>query len=210
MNSSAQRSGTIASGTVRGLSLLRLSQVAFAVLILLCARTLKAQSPDAISREVSVFNFGSIPTGVEAVSREVSVFNYGAVSKGFEVVSREVSVFIHGALALAVGSTNVFGDASNQVPLRLLTMLDLTNLSLTLFTDDSHLQVLSVTPASPEVVKVTLGPPADNGHPISFTLNPAAIPPTNHTLAYLNFRGITNLGSACVPLTKPRNAPIVR
>lgn len=48
---------------------------------------------------------------------------------------------------------------------------------------------------------MTLGSPGVNSHPISFTLNPAAIPTTNHTLAYLNFQGITNLDSAVVSLT---------
>jgi hypothetical protein len=58
-----------------------------------------------------------------------------------------------------------------------------------------------VTPVSPEVVSTVLGTVSSNGHPIAFTLNPAAIPTTNHVLAYLNFQGITNLDSAIVPLT---------
>jgi len=79
-------------------------------------------------------------------------------------------------------------------------VLDLTNVSLTLQVDDSHLQILGVTPASAEVISTTLGAASSNNHPITFTLNPAAIPTTNHVLAYLNFKGITNLDSAIVPL----------
>ena len=101
----------------------------------------------------------------------------------------------------AVGSTNILGNQTGQVPFSLQTVQDLTNLSLTLLVDDSHLQLLGVTPASPEVLAATLGPPGVNSHPISFALDPTAIPATNHTLAYLNFQGVTNLDSAIVPLT---------
>jgi hypothetical protein len=164
---------------------------------------------EAISREVSVFNFGELglPTaGTEAISREVSVFNFGVLglpTAGTEAISREVSVYNYGVLPVnfAVGSTNILGNQTGQVPFSLQTVQDLTNLSLTLLTDDSHLQLLSVTPASPEVLAATLGPPGVNSHPISFALDPTAIPATNHTLAYLNFQGVTNLDSAIVPLT---------
>jgi sugar/nucleoside kinase (ribokinase family) len=87
------------------------------------------------------------------------------------------------------------------VPFALQTVLDLTNLNLTVQTDDSHLHILGVTPGSPEVVSIVLGTANSNGLPIAFTLNPAAIPTTNHVLAWLNFQGITNLDSAIVPLT---------
>jgi len=113
-----------------------------------------------------------------------------------------VSVYNYGMppMAFAVGSTNIVGNQISQVPFNLETTLDLTNLSLTLLTDDGRLQVLGVTPASPEVLGVTLGTPGVNSHSISFTLDPAAIPATNHILAYLNFQGVTNLSSAVVPL----------
>jgi len=192
---------------------------------------LLAQNQDAISREVSMFNFGKqgLPTvGSEAISREVSVFNFGtqgfpivgsgAISRevsvfnfgvqglpvaGTEAISREVSVFNKGGppVDFTIGSTNILGNQIGQVPLSLETFEVLTNLALTLRTDDSHIQILGITPASSEVLAVTLGPPGANSHPISFMLNPAAIPPTNHTLAYLNFQGITNQGTAIVPLT---------
>ena len=164
---------------------------------------------EAVSREVSAFNYGSLAvpsSNTEAISREVSVFNYGLLtypSVGIEAISREVSVINYGnpPVLFSVGSTNSLGSAVGQVPFTLQTYLDLTNLSLTLLTDDSHLQVLGVTPVAPEVLTVTLGTPGVNSHPISFTLNSAAIPLTNHTLAYLNFQGVTNLDSAIVPLT---------
>jgi hypothetical protein len=194
---------------LRGFAPPGFAYVVCAAALLLCSPTLRAQNQDAISREVSVFNFGQLglPTaGTEAISREVSVFNFGQLglpTAGTEAISREVSVYNYGVppLSFAVGSTNILGNQVSQVPFSLLTLLDLTNLSLTLLTDNSHLQLLGVTPASPEVLAVTLGTPGVNDHPISFTLNPAAIPPTNHTLAFLNFQGITTLGSAVVPLT---------
>lgn len=159
-------------------------------------------SVEAISREVSVFNFGASFPSVEAVSREVSVFNFGAVFPSVEAISREVSVFNYRVppLGFSVGSTNILGTEINQVPFTFLTLLDLTNLSLTLQADDSHLQILGVTPVSPEVVSVALGTVSSNGHPIAFTLNSGAIPATTHVLAWLNFQGITNLDSAIVPL----------
>ena len=166
-----------------------------------------ATNAEAISREVSVFNYGIplVTTNVETISREVSVFNFGvpSVATNAEAISREVSVFNYGVppVVFSIGSTNALKDESNRVPFTFQTILDLTNLSLTLQTDDSHLQILGVTAVSPEVISTVLGTVISNSHPIAFTLNPAAIPTTNHVLAYLNFQGITNLESAIVPLT---------
>jgi hypothetical protein len=166
-----------------------------------------ATNAEAISREVSIFNYGvpSVTTNVEAISREVSVFNFKVplVVTNAEAISRELSVFNYGVppVVFAIGSTNALGDEANQVPFALQTVLDLTNLNLTVQTDDSYLHILGVTPVSPEVVSMVLGTANSNGLPIAFTLNPAAIPTTNHVLAWLNFQGITNLDSAIVPLT---------
>ncbi len=107
----------------------------------------------------------------------------------------------------AIGSTNALEDEPTQVPFALETVLNLTNLTLTLQTDDSYLQILGVTPVAPEVVSAVLGTANSNGYPVAFTLNPAAIPTTNHVLAYLNFQGITNLDSAIVPLTITQCTP---
>jgi len=166
-----------------------------------------AVNTEAISREVSVFNFlvPSVATNLEAVSREVTVFNLGVVFvvTNSEAISRELSILNYGVppVVFAIGSTNALGDEANQVPFALQTVLDLTNLSLTVQTDDSHLHILGVTPSSPEVVSMVLGTANSNGLPIAFTFNRAAIPTTNHVLAWLNFQGITNLDSAIVPLT---------
>src|ERR1017187_6653473 len=73
--------------------------------LLLLAAGLSAQltasgqtsASDAISREVSLFNYGapSVATNAEAISREVSVFNFSVFSAttNLEAISREVSVF---------------------------------------------------------------------------------------------------------------------
>jgi hypothetical protein len=158
---------------------------------------------EAISREVSVFNFGPSATSVEALSRELSVFNFGQLSAHVEGISREVSVFNYGVppVVFSIGSTNVLGGETNQVPFVLQTVLDLTHLSLMLKTDDSHLQVLAVTPVSSEVVSTASGTVSSNGHPIAFSLNPAVLPPPNRILAWLNFQALTNGDSAIVPLT---------
>ncbi len=165
---------------------------------------------EAISREVSIFN-NSVPTitaNTEGISREVSIFNQGVpfVLTSLEAISREVSAFNYGVppVVFAIGSTNALRDEATQVPFALQTVLDLTNLSLTVQTDPAHLQFLGVTPGSPEVVSTVLGTANSNGLPIAFTLNPAAIPTTNHVFAYLNFQGVTNLDSAIVPLTITR------
>ena len=158
---------------------------------------------EAISREVSVFNFGQSATSLDAVSREVSVFNFGQLIANVEAISREVSVYNYGVppVVFSIGSTNVLGGETNQVPFVLQTVLDLTNLSLMLKTDDSHLQVLAVTPVSSEVVSTVPGPVGSNGHPIAFTLNLAVLPPPSRILAWLNFQALTNGDSAIVPLT---------
>ncbi|HVV01182.1 MAG TPA: CARDB domain-containing protein, partial [Verrucomicrobiae bacterium] len=57
---------------------------------------------EAISREVSVFNFGQDSAGVEAISREVSVLNFGQPAAGSEAISREVSVFNFGESSAGV------------------------------------------------------------------------------------------------------------
>jgi len=114
-----------------------------------------------------------------------------------------VSVYNYGVppVVFSIGSTNVLGGETNQVPFVLQTVLDLTNLSLMLKTDDSHLQVLAVTPVSSEVVSTVLGTVSSTGHPIVFTLDPAVLPPPNRILAWLNFQALTNGDSAIVPLT---------
>ena len=135
-------------------------------------------SVEAVSREVSVFNIGAPSASVEAVSREVSVFNIGAPSaSSVEAISREVSVFNYGVppVVLAMGSTNALKDEPNQVPFALQTVLNLTNLTLTLQTDDSYLQILGVTPIAPEVVSAVLGTVNSNGHPIAFTFRGSRI-----------------------------------
>jgi hypothetical protein len=163
-----------------------------------------ASGTDAISREVSLFNSGvTLASGTDAISREVSVFNSGVtLASGTDAISREVSLFNYGVppVLFAIGSTNAFRDVPGQVPFDLKTVLDLTNLSLSLQTEDSYLQIQGVTPVSPELVSTVSGAANSNGHPIAFTVNPTAIPATNHVLGYLNFQGITNQDSAVVPL----------
>src|ERR1035438_1867496 len=85
---------------------------------------------EAISREVSLFNFGVPSANVEAISREVSVFNFGLPSAGIEAISREVSVFNYGVppIGFSIGSTNALKDEPNRVPFTFQTVLDLTNL----------------------------------------------------------------------------------
>lgn len=56
----------------------------------------QAQTIDAVSREVSLFNFGQPVAISEAVSREVSVFDAGQPTATSEALSREVSLFNFG------------------------------------------------------------------------------------------------------------------
>ena len=57
----------------------RFGKCALFVLVFLpfTASTQLSHDSEAISREVSVFNFGQPSAEVEAISREVSVFNFG-------------------------------------------------------------------------------------------------------------------------------------
>ena len=213
--SSRRKEAHSISGKGRWSLLTSAATIALLPLLLLVLTPLlsSGQTSEAISREVSIFNSGlpsaaTITTNVEAISREVSVFNSGlpsatTITTNVEAISRELSIFNYGVppVAFSIGSTNALKDVPNQVPFTFQTILDLTNLSLTLQTDDSRLQILGVTSVSPEVISTTLGTVISNNHPIAFTLNPATIPTTNHVFAYLNFQGITNLESAIVPLT---------
>lgn len=47
----------------------------------------------AVSREVSIFNWYTLPAGKEAISREISTFNWFALPDGKEAISREVSTY---------------------------------------------------------------------------------------------------------------------
>ena len=53
----------------------------------------QAQTIEAVSREVSLFNFNQPTANYEAVSREVSLFNFNQPMANYEAVSREVSLF---------------------------------------------------------------------------------------------------------------------
>ncbi len=75
---------------------------------------------EAISRELSLFNFGLPSAPVEAISREVSVFNFGAPSAPVEAISREVSVVNLGqpsapieAISREVSVVNLGGSSAN-------------------------------------------------------------------------------------------------
>jgi hypothetical protein len=49
---------------------------------------------EMFSREVSVFNLGSLPDGrLEAISRETSVYNFGSPPARLEAISRELSLY---------------------------------------------------------------------------------------------------------------------
>lgn len=200
-HSSSAEIERICSATSRNCALVRNFVFAILVFARLCGLA-QTTNYEAVSRETSIFNFGQSTATYEANSHEVSVFNFGQSTATYEAISHEVSVYnFNGAVALlAIGSTNIMGNETNQVPFVLQTILDLTNLSLTLQSDDLRLRILGVTPVSPEVVSTVLGTVSSTGHPIAFTLNPAALPPTNRVLAYLSFQGLTNLDSAVVPL----------
>src|ERR1035441_8445320 len=60
-------------------------------LLVLSSSLIQAQTNDAVSREVSIFDSGPAPvTGVEAISREVSILDSGpAPVIGIEAISRE-------------------------------------------------------------------------------------------------------------------------
>ncbi len=90
----------------------------FVVLALLATTVPALPEEEAISREVSLFNFGQSPATIEAVSREVSLFNFSQPS-GTEAISREVSIFNFGqpsgleAISREVSLFNFFLTASS-------------------------------------------------------------------------------------------------
>lgn len=52
--------------------------------------------PESLSREISLFNYGSDLSRPESLSREISLFNYGSDLSRPESLSREISLFNYG------------------------------------------------------------------------------------------------------------------
>ena len=70
--------------------------LALLAFLILASLPSMGQTNDAVSREISVFNFGQSANSAEAISREVSLFNFGQPSISVEAISREASVFNFG------------------------------------------------------------------------------------------------------------------
>ncbi|MGA2556834.1 MAG: hypothetical protein ABSG04_11245 [Verrucomicrobiota bacterium] len=64
------------------------------------------ETPDAVSREISLYNAGEIPPSGDAVSREISVFNTGQAAASYEAISRSISVFNTGQAAASYEATS--------------------------------------------------------------------------------------------------------
>jgi hypothetical protein len=152
---------------------------------------------NAISREVSIFNFGSPGASIEAISREVSVFNKGNYS--LDAVSREVSVFNYGPnhLDLTIGTTALRAGDSGGVPVTLFSLAPITNLQ---FAFDFPSNLLGNWSAQP--IQSSGGNAAVSNNSRVYV----TFVPTNQAffktqvLGQVNFTAIPNQPSAFLPL----------
>jgi hypothetical protein len=150
-------------------------------MLILTSPLSRAQTTNAVSREVSVFNFGQVTANIEPVSREVSVFNYG-----------------YNQLNVAVGSTVVLSGTSGGVLVTFTTEFPVTNVQVAVDYPQGLLTSWSVQPepsltgtaavSNNNQVYVIFSP--TNGQYISNTQN----------LGQITFFAISNQPSAFLPL----------
>jgi hypothetical protein len=193
-----------------------LMSLAFLILLPLLSQ---AQTNDAVSREVSLFNFGpATAAGIEAISREVSLFNLGPPTvAGIEAISREVSIFDRGFntfdavsrevsvfdydfnhLNLAVGSTVVLAGTSGGVAVALWTAVPVTNVQVAVDFPQNLLTNWSVQPQSP----LTGTAFVSNSSRLYLTFSPASGQSITSTqqLGQITFATASNQPSAFLPL----------
>ncbi len=158
----------------------------------------QSYSVDAVSREVSVFNFGSPGAGIEAISREVSVFNKGIYS--VDAVSREVSLFNYGFnhLNVAVGSTVVVAGTSGGVPVTVTTLAPVTNVQVAVDFPENLLTNWSVS-AQPPLTGTAV---VSNNNRLYATFSPPGGQTISNTqlLGQITFVSASNQISAFLPL----------
>ena len=161
----------------------------------------QAQAYDAVSREVSLFNFGQPTASIEAISREVSLFNSGpAPAARIEAISREVSVFDYdfNHVSLAVGSTAVLAGTSGGVPVTFSTLVPVTNVQVAVDFPQDLLTNWSVQPQSPLAGTAFVS----NSSRLYLTFSTASGQTINHTqqLGQISFASASNQSSAFLPL----------
>ena len=171
-------------------------------LLVLSSSLIQAQTNDAVSREVSIFDSGPAPvTGVEAISREVSILDSGpAPVTGIEAISREVSVFDYdfNHLNLAVGSTVVLAGTSGGVPVTLWTAVPVTNVQVAVDFPQNLLTNWSVQPQPP----LTGTAFVSNSSRLYLTFSPASGQSISSTqqLGQITFTSASEQPSAFLPL----------
>jgi len=171
------------------------------VLVLIYATFLprgQAYTIDAISREVSVFDFGESSASIEAISREVSVFNEGVYS--LDAISREVSVYDYGFnyLSLAVGSTVVLAGTSGGVSVTFSTLAPVTTVQMAVNFPQNLFTEWSVQPQS----SLTGTAFVSNNSVLYLTFSPASGQSIMNTLqlGQITFTSVSNQPSAFLTL----------
>jgi hypothetical protein len=168
-------------------------------LMVLSSSLIQAQTNDAVSREVSIFDSGPAPaSGIEAISRELSIFDRGFTT--FDTVSREVSVFDYdfNHLNLAVGSTVVLAGTSGGVPVTLWTAVPVTNVQVAVDFPQNLLTNWSVQPQPP----LTGTAFVSNSSRLYLTFSPASGQSISSTqqLGQITFTSASNQPSAFLAL----------
>ncbi len=153
---------------------------------------------EGISREYSVFNFGSPSASAEAISREVSVFNRGTYT--FDAISREASVLNYGFnhMDLALGSIAVRAGDTSAVPITVFNLAPITNLQFAFDFPPGLLTNWTVQPLAPFTGSLSVS----NGGRLYVTLTPAIGQSfvSTQQLGQIGFLAISNQPSAFLPL----------
>jgi hypothetical protein len=150
----------------------------------------------AVSREVSADNIG--PINNQAISRELSLFNFGFFPEANTAISRELSVLVSTAPVIAsLGGQILLVGSSTNIPIYLVSVVGLTNVSLEWLTPPHLFTNFSLQLVSTQICSSALTP-LTNGVQIQFATCPGQWLTGSQLVAWLSFTLVTNQPSAFI------------
>jgi hypothetical protein len=151
----------------------------------------------AVSREVSADNIG--PVNNQAVSRELSLFNFGSFPAGNTAISRELSVLVSTNPVIAsLGGQMLRVGSGTNVPIYLVSVVGLTNVSLNWVTPPGLLTNFSLQVVSTQICSSALTSLTNGGVQIQFATCPGQWLTGSQLVAWLSFTLVTNQPSAFI------------
>jgi hypothetical protein len=127
-----------------------------------------------------------------------------SATQQFTIVVRDV----RNEVVIVAGRTNVMVGESNFVPIILQSILDLTEVSVTLDTVENRLGSLGLSTPGNGVISLALLPQGGGRYVAQFTMDPAQSITGPRVIAHLDFVATLNIHSAIVPLTLSK--PVAR